>query len=351
MDKFHVIVKKDDGTLAASIKDTETSAIKSAKAHVTLRKQKAAVVIQNGKVLFEIPEGTRTDDKFIVAARKKAHEQTVPTSSSQTATPVSQSRSGAKSALAALAEEYDKAVKEGKITIPPLIKKPKPCNMMDILESACLTLSLSRGIPVETAREICEEHKPVLEILASSMASGAITRDDAIQQIVSALSKKIRPAMPSIETDTDQPAIPVVGPVKLVNMQKIMRGRKGLTFAPTRVRFDIATDDDMEVASPSALPNGIMIYTTIETDPRVHEIVAHAHGYAPAQWINGHVPSTVAGFDYQKTLTLSRPSYKSPIWTASGGRIASPATLVQKLQTEFPEDKVLVVVAAGVNLI
>ena len=251
-----------------------------------------------------------------------------------------------------LAEEYDKAVKEGKITIPPLIKKPKPCNMMDILESACLTLSLSRGIPVETAREICEEHRSELEILASSMASGAITRDDAIQQIVSALNKKIRyTAALGLTPNDNQPAIPVVGPVKLVNMQKIMRGRKGLTFAPTRVRFDIATDDDMEVASPSALPNGIMIYTTIETDPRVHEIVAHAHGYAPAQWINGHVPSTVAGFDYQKTLTLSRPSYKSPIWTASGGRIASPATLVQKLQTEFPEDKVLVVVAAGVNLI
>jgi len=347
MDKFHVIVLKDDGTLAASIKDSETSAIKSAKAHVTLRKQKAAVVIQNGKVLFEIPEGTRSDDKFMTKARKKAHENTIPLAETPPA-----ASTKTKAIFPGIAAEYDKAVKEEKIPPATSTKKPKPCNMMDILESACLALSLSRGIPVQEAQEICEQHKPEMEILATNLSSGAITRDTAVEQLVSVLTKKIRKIVPMNSIEGYGQPLEVSGPVKLVNMQKIMRGRKGLTFSPTRIRFDIAGDDDLTVASPTALPNGIMIYTTKDTDVRAHEIVARAHGYEPAQWINSHMPSTIAGFDYQKTLTLGRPSYRSPIWTASGGRIASPSALVQQIRNEFPDEtKVLVVVAHGVDLV
>lgn len=354
MDVYHVIVKKKDGTISRSDKESETSAVKSAKAFVTLRGEPGAVVLRAKKVVFEIPPGMQKDTEFMAIAQEKAYENgtkmSAPTkhATSTHAPPLNATQT--KLALTDLAAEFDQATKSGAISIPTVNKKPKPCNMMDILESVCLALSLSRGITVQAAREICEQHRAEMEPLAASLTSGAITRDEAIRQLVSLLTKTVKITAP-LPSESPIKPLAVEGPHQLVNMTKIMRGRKGLHFDATRVRFDIAEDADMMSSSPTSLPAGIMIYFTKDVDTRVHEIVATAHGYTGATWINSHDPSLQPGYDYQKILSLGRPTYKSPVWTASGGRVARPADLINQLRTEFPEEKVLVVVAAGVELI
>jgi len=357
MDVFHVIVQKKDGTITRSDKETETSAIKSAKAFVNLRGEPAAIVLHSGNVVFGLPDEILKDTAFLSQARKMISEtESPPPPQPAVAPPKTKTKKTTQSALpisgeSGLVREYDRDVKSGKIKeIPVETKKPKPCNMMDILESVCLALSLSRGITVQAAREICEQHRTEMEPLAASLTSGVITREEAIRQLVSMLTKTQKTPV-FLPSESAPKPLTVEGEHQPINMTKIMRGRKGLHFDATRVRFDIAEDADIASSSPTSLPAGIIIYFTKDVDARVHEIVATAHGYTGATWINSHDPALQPGYDYQKILSLGRPTYKSPVWTASGGRVPHPAALINQLRTEFTEDKVLVIVAAGVELV
>ncbi len=351
MDVFHVIVQKKDGTITRSDKENETSAIKSAKAFVNLRGEPAAIVLHSGNAIFGIPEDILKDTKFLTLANQKVSGISPPPQPSQVIPKKTEKTTQSALPMAEVVSQFDQAMKSGKIkNVPTEVKKPKPCNMMDILESACLAISLSRGIPEPAARELIEQYRIEIEPIAANLTSGTITREEAIQQLVSLLTQ-IQKSKAPVLSQVPSTALSVEGPNKLVNIPKIMRGRKGMHFDATRVRFDIAEDEDVQSASPTSLPAGIIIHFTKDVDPRVHEIVATAHGYTSSTWINSHDPSTQPGYDYQKILSLGRPTYKNPIWTASGGRVAHPADLVNKLQSEFPEEKVLVIVAAGVELI
>ena len=336
---FHVIVQKADGTFTRSDKESETSAVKSAKAYVTLRNEKAAVVINNGHVVFEIPEGTKTDMPFMHKAHAMAKDRI------EAPAPASKKKVSPPSSLKTLAAEYDQEMKKGTITIPETKPKIKACDI-EILDSACITFSLARCVPLEQAQKICEANHNEIMTLAGQVSQNKISKYEAIQQIISIMQGNC--PMTTTNSKETPPAAPSI------DVSKVLRKHKGATFKPTRVREDIGTSDSNleEAEEPITLPDGIVIYTTKKSDDGVHEILAYALGYTPSSLINMHHPAGIEGYDYRRSIPLNRPTIKRPKWVGMGGRIDAPGTMVKRIQERFPESakQVKVEVAQGIQL-
>ncbi len=339
---FHVIVQKADGTFTRSDKDTEISAVKSAKAYVTLRNEKAAVVINNGHVVFEIPEGTKTDMAFMHKAHALAKDKIEPPSSP------SKKKVSPPSQLKALAAEYDQEMKKGTITIPETKPKIKACDI-EILDSACITFSLARCVPLEQAQKICEANRNEIMTLAGQVSQNKITKYEAIQQIISIMQGNC--SMTSTNAKETLPAAPDSDINIPVDMSKTMRRHKKDKFPKTRFRQDIGDNENLEKLEPISLPDGIMVFTTKESDDKFHELLAYAMGTTPTSLLNMHYPSQLPGFDYRTSITLSRPTTKIPHWRAMGERIQAPNILIKRIHEQFPDDKqIKIIIAQGIQL-
>jgi hypothetical protein len=356
-DIYHVVVLKTDGSLVRSDKEKESSAIKSAKMYVTVRGEPAAVVITNGRVAFAVPEGAENDADFMKSALEKAREgdasakptPTPPKSKSKSqrkpaaqTPPAIESNPDTKELFAGIAQEYNATVKKGKIAAP--VSKPKPgqCSI-EILESACTGFLLSRNATPELIQRVKDKNRGEIEVLAGKMATKSITQDEAVQQIISTI-RGIAPMTPQNPKET-QPAAPGI------NLSKVLRGHTGAIMKPSRIREDLGLADDLEELLPTTLPDGIVIRTTKSTDEGVHGIIAFAMGYTPASLINPHKPSTMEGYDYQRSIPLTRPDVKHPTWRAMGERIQLPSTLIKRIQDQFPDTtQVRIEVAQGIDL-
>ncbi len=135
------------------------------------------------------------------------------------------------------------------------------------------------------------------------------------------------------------------------NMAKIMRGRKGTRFPQTRFRQDIGLADDLEDESTRIIPDGIIIYTTKESDEALHAVLAYAMGYTPASFINIHKPAEKEGYDYIRLVSLVRPTIKHQKWRAANGKIHEPGVMVKRIREQFKDVKrVKIEVAQGVDL-
>lgn len=344
MNTYHVIVKKSDGTIIRSDKEIESSAIKSAKMYVNIRKEPAAVVILEKKVIFAIPEEIKTDRKFLAAALKKAYDQKEPVEPVAKTPRPAKTTNAPPSSLTPLAKAYDRAMKERKIVLPVTVQKTRSCDI-EILESACLVYSLSRCIPMDRAQETCEKNKDQIEALASKMTQGALTKEEALQQMIAYMQGNCP------MTTTNPSETKPTGPG--IDISRVTRGRKDLVLPKTRFRHDVGGDDeeDPNDLKYRSLPDGIVIYTTKETDDPVHAAIAGAMGYAPSGLINPHSPANLTGYDYRRALPLMRPSVKVPRWSAFGGRIGNPSLLIQRIKQEFPDEtKVKIEIAQGIEL-
>jgi len=190
---------------------------------------------------------------------------------------------------------------------------------------------------------VVDKNRGEIEILAGKMAQKSITQNEAVQQIISKIGG-IAPMTPQTPQQT-QPT------PQGINLSKIMRGHKGAIMKPSRIREDLGIQDPLEELLPTTLPDGIVIYTTKETDEGVHGIIAFAMGYTPASLINPHKSSDREGYDYQRSIPLTRPDVKHPTWRAMGERIQVPNTLVKRIIEQYPDtSKVKVEVAQGVEL-
>jgi hypothetical protein len=348
-DVYHVIVQKSDGTIARSDKEKESSAIKSAKMYVNVRGETAAVVIVNGRIAFSIPEGTEQDEKFIKIARKKASEGT------EAAAPVTKAHSKPKekkesapvsdldAQIANLATDYEKAMKDGDVSPP--VPKTRPassqCNTK-VLEAACTAYLIGAGLPANMVKKVCANNDGNINTIAADMNQGKLTQDEAIKRFIAILQGKL-PMTPTKPAETT-PSAPGI------NVNKILRSHKGSTFTPSRFREDLGMTDPLEALLPLTLPDGITIYTTKESDPKLHAAIAFSMGYTPESLINPHNPSPRDGYDYQRLIPLTRPTAKNPTWRGMGERIAAPGTLVKRIRDEFKPSDVLVEVAQGVEL-
>ena len=343
-DTYHVIVFKQDGTITRADKEKEASAVKSAKAYVTLRGETAAVVVLNGHIIFEIPEGTKDDKELVkkALAKAKSSSPAQAPSPAQAAPPAVVAPHPAKTkmppSLKSLAAEYDAEMKAGTISIPSTKPKTKACDI-EVLESACIAFSLSRCVPLDQAQKVCDSNRDNITILAEQMSQHQITKFDAITNLISTMQGScVKPVKTTPATPT-------------LDVTKILRGHGGASFKGTRIREDIGPAemlvDDVE---PLTLPEGIVIYTKKETDQQVHDAVAYAMGYTPNSLINMHHPAGIEGYDYRRALPLTRPTLKNPTWRAMGERIKSPGTLVKRLKEQFPtEQNVRIEVAQGVE--
>ena len=335
-DAYHVIVKTPEGELKRSDKEKESSAKKSADAFVNFKHNPAAIVIQNKRVVYENPEGAKNDKHFVQAAMKKAYSsETEPASP-----PIPPEKTIIPSKLKHLAAQYEKEVGSGEIVIPQSKRRADPCTVR-ILENACVAASLGQGVHMDAAKVICEDSKEEIEKLAVSVTSGVITLDQALEQLAGT-SECCKVVNKIMETPEKPP----------VNVMKIMRGRKDKIFPKTRIREDIgiSEEEDLNSLKNRSIPDGIVIFTTKDVDDEINGILASSMGYAPHSLINLHTPAGIAGYDYRRNVPLTRPSYKEKLWKAFGGRIGNPALLVQRIQDKFPEDKVKVEVANGVEL-
>lgn len=352
---YQVVVKRNDGSFAVSVKEKESSAIKSAKMYVTMRKEPAAVVLLNGKVVFDIPEGTRSDQAFMKKALAKAKSQSPPTP--PPSTPPKKSKKQAKPAkedfsdipeelrggLHELAAEYDAEMKKGNIIIPETKPKIKACDIEN-LEAACIAFSVSRCTPLDQAHKICETNRDLINDLAGQVSQKKITKDEAVMQLVSSMQGNCpMTAQKPVETKPTGPTLDV---------SKILRKHRGVELKPTRIREDLGVSDFSleEAEEPTTLPDGIVIYTTEESDQGVHEMLAYAMGYTPNSLINLHNPAGIPGYAYRRSLPLSRPTIKKPSWRAMGERIAEPATLVKRIKEKYSDVQARIEIAPGVEL-
>ena len=138
-----------------------------------------------------------------------------------------------------------------------------------------------------------------------------------------------------------------------INISKILRKHKGAEFKLKRIREDIgASDFSLEKAErPTILPEGIIIYTTKESDSAIHEIMAYAMGYTPQSFINTLSPAGIEGYDYRREIPLTRPTLKTPRWRGMNGRINAPGILIRRIKEQFPNSKqVKIEIAQGVEL-
>ncbi len=335
MDAYHVIVKRQNGSLTRSDKEKESSAIKSAKAFINFKDEPAAIVIQNKRVLFSIPEDAGSNKTFLAAAMKKAYSNE-PTAAPTKGQP-SEKIIVPADRIKALATQYEEEVGTGQVIIPKTHAKADPCTIR-ILQNACIASSLGQGVPLEAAKLICNESKEDIESLAIKISSGTITLDQAIEELAGA------------KVEEEQPA--AKQPENVPNVSKVMRGRKDKIFPKTRIREDIGKEEeDLNDLKNRSTPDGIIIYTTKESDDGVHEMVAYAMGYTPSSLINSHYPAGIEGYEYRRPIPLMRPSYKVPKWTAFGQRIQNPSLLIQRIQEKFPnESDVKIIIANGVEL-
>jgi len=348
-DVYHVIVQKSDGTIARSDKEKESSAIKSAKMYVNVRGETAAVVLVDGRVVFSIPEGTEQDEKFMKIARKKAAGSTEPAAPA-TKTP-SKTKKKEESApvsdldaqIADLAKEYETAMKNGDVSPPAPKARPaaSQCNTK-VLEAACTAYLIGSDLPADMDKKVCANNDGNINTIAAEMNQGKLTQDEAIKRIIAILQGKL-PMTPKKPAETT-PSAPGI------NVNKILRSHKGSTFTPSRFREDLGMTDPLEALLPLTLPDGITIYTTKESDPKLHAAIAFSMGYTPESLINPHNPSPRDGYDYQRLIPLTRPTAKNPTWRGMGERIAAPGTLVKRIRDEFKPSDVLVEVAQGVEL-
>lgn len=345
-DMYHVIVLKTSGELVQSDKETEISAIKSAKAYVTLRKEQAAIVANEGQIIFSIPENL--DKKFITSAMAMIGAPSAPAARPKTIANI-------RPELEAFPIEermakHDAAVKSGKVVIPKTKPKLNACDI-DILESACLALSLSRGVPVQTAQKICEQNHIEIEEIATKIGARAISRQEAIQQVVSMVLKKMRPEIPPSDSgEAIQDTIRIKTASPLVNQHHLSYQDRSIPVTSKTIRFtDMDEEDLFRSHAPTSMEDGIKIYNTKDIDNDIHIYIAALHGYKPQNWINSHRPSNIPGYDYKWVISTSRKNIKTPTWTASGGRIEFPSKVVAELNTRF-SNKILIVVAPEVNL-
>ena len=336
-DAYHVIVKRKDGSLTKSDKEKESSAIKSAKAFINFKQEPAALVIQNKKIIFSLPE--EPDKKFVSEAMKKAYDTgpekpthvkpaIKPATPDKTIVPAERIRS--------LASQYEKEVGAGQIVIPKTQRKADPCTIK-ILENACVASSLGQGVPLEAAKLICHDSGVEIETLAIRIASGSVTLDQALEELVGA--------------KMEEEKAPVTPVSNAPNIAKIMRGRKDKIFPKTRVREDIGTgEEDLNTLKNRQILEGIIIYIKKEHDQKIHDMIAFSMGYTPSSLVNMHYPSRRNDFDYERTLSLMRPSYKDPLWRGAGGRIGNPSILVKRIQDQFSNEEVKIEIANGVEL-
>jgi hypothetical protein len=343
---YHIVVQKSDGTLTESLKDKVSSAIKSAKMYVTVRKEPAALVINNGKIIFAIPEEARNDTEFVKKALVKAKPRPsqAPAALPKDLSPASALPPDLKNfpVTAAVITKTSKAVKKEGVIIPETKPKIKACDV-EVLESACITFSLSKNIPIDRAHKICEDSRDRIATLAGQLSQNKIDKDGAIQALISSMQgNRSMTSTNAKETKPDQPGIDV---------GKVMRGHRGVMFKPSRIREDIGMNDNLEDMLPASLPDGIVIYTTKETDDDVHGMLAFALGYTPTSLINLHHPSELTGFDFKRSIPLTRPTTKNPTWRGMGERIAEPGVFVKRIKEKYPDGKsVLVEVAQGIDL-
>ena len=90
---------------------------------------------------------------------------------------------------------------------------------------------------------------------------------------------------------------------------------------------------------------------TKESDQIIHEMIAHAMGIAPNTLYNMNYPAGIEGYDYRRAIPLTRPTTKIPRWTAMGGRIDAPGTLVRQIKEKFPDERqVKIEIAPDVKL-
>ncbi len=352
MSIYTVIVLKTDGTLIQTEKEKESSAIKSAKMYVTVRGERAAAVFSEGKVIFTVPDGIENDADFMNAARAKMQGLEVPAHSPKKK-PASKPAKAAKkepkkdktldAEAQALIKDYDKAMQAGEIE-PPVQKVHLGTCTLEVLESACTGYLISRGLTLDQVQTLRTKRKSDIEILAAKMAQGELTQDEAIARLISLLQGNTpMTTQTSRETTTAASGI---------DLSKVLRGHKNATMAmkPSRIREDIGLSDDLEEMLPNTLPDGIVIYIKKEFDDQINGILAFAMGYTPQSLINPHKASDLEGYDYQRSIPLTRPDVKHPTWRAMGERIQSPNTLVQRISDQFPEDQVKIQVAQGIDL-
>ena len=332
MSVFHVVVRKKDGSFVHSKKEKESSAVKSAKMYVSVRGEPAGLVISNGKVVFAVPENP--DKAFVQTALRVVNNSPEP--------PIEKKpKIESTPKIKGLAKEYDKFMKAGG-NIPQSQKKADPCTIR-ILTNACLASIISQGAPLEAAKLVCEDSKTDIEALAIEIASGSKSLETAIQELAAG---EVMTEEKTVETPTHAPP----------NVTKIMRGRKDKIFPKTRVRQDIGKvisteeEEDLNSLKNRSIPDGIVIYTTKDVDDAINEILATAMGYEPQGLINSHYPAGIPGYDYKRNIPLVRPSYKVPVWKAFGGRIGNPSLLVTRIENTYPEEKVRIIIANGIEL-
>ena len=354
---YHVVILKSNGDIVESTTNSkgefynEISAIKSAKAHVTLRKEPAAVVILHGEVLFAIPESIKKDQDFIKKAIAKAKPGPRPTSVlPKPKTPAVNLPPELASfpVTAAAITKTSHAVKKEGVVIPETKPKIKACDI-EALESSCITFSLSRCVPFDQAQKIMESNRDQITTLASQIAQNKLNRYEAVQALISNMQGNCpMTSTNSKETKATQPEIDINTPLDLT---KIMRGHKKEKFAKTRVRKDIGNDEDLDKLDQKSLPDGIMIFTTKETDDAVNGILAQSMGLDPRNLLNMHFPSLIPGFDFRVSVPLTRPTIKTPRWRAMGERIQNPGLFVQRVKEQFKDEtKVMVIIAQGIDL-
>jgi hypothetical protein len=352
MSIYTVIVLKTDGTLIQTEKEKESSAIKSAKMYVTVRGEQAAAVFSDGKVIFTVPDGIENDASFMDAARAKMQGLEAPVqvpkkkAASKPAKPAKAETKKDESLNAEaqdLIKEYDKAMKTGEIKAPVQKVHIGACTL-EVLESACTGYLISRGATLDQVQNLRAKRKGDIEILAAKIAQGELTQDEAIGRLILLLQGNV-----PMTTQMPKEGAPVAPGIDL---SKVLRGHKNATMAmkPSRIREDLGLSDGLEEMLPNTLPDGIVIYTKKESDEAVNSVLAFAMGYTPQSLINPHKASELEGYDYQRSIPLTRPDVKHPTWRAMGERIQSPSTLVKRISDQFSEDQVKIQVAQGIDL-
>ena len=243
----------------------------------------------------------------------------------------------------------DQEMQQGNLIIPAT-KAGTKARDIEVLESACLAFSLSMGISLDPAKKVCEENHDQIVDLAMQMAQHRIDKYEAIKQLVSIMQGN-RP-LTTINSKDTMPVSRTIDINTPLDLKKRRRDHRDGISNLSRILNEIGLpEEEEEEEEPLSLQEGIVIYMTKESDQIIHEMIAHAMGIAPNTLYNMNYPAGIEGYDYRRAIPLTRPTTKIPRWTAMGGRIDAPGTLVRQIKEKFPDERqVIIEIAPGVKL-
>lgn len=367
MAEYHVLVKlKKDGSVRSTSWQDEREAKSSVNALVTLEKDPAAIVVYEGKIIYEKPPGILDKKPDI---RREFEQQPIFRGKSISCNVVPSSKIPSDAELIRGAGNIPQSPppskpQKRKGPVTPAQVTATRTQTEELLYAACKGAALAKGKPLEKAIVECDEQNCNIDCLATSVDAGEITLDQAYERIAKATGCLVTPAPSAVPGQGKRAGkAPAASPAPVGESYPgapptLQQVQEWVLSISETLLSDGGTHNPILLREPvSTINSGLLFLVTEESGEALNRILSQVTGsdpdlYHPEFYIKA--PEQYPQYAYLRVLDLTLKSKRDIIWVIKPNKWVpnpmSPTDLISQIQEQFTEDQVKILVFPGVSL-